>query len=505
MFRMFREYSNAGSYIVFTVSFILLYYFTEELMNWPDTGWHIFVGDYMRENRQFPVSNFVSHTAPYVPWLNISWVFDLILSYLHHFTGPESLIFFSNAIVALTIMIVFENVYKRGVSVEVAFIATFLCGFIMINYSAARPHIISFFFLAIFHRLLHESREKGTGKLIIVLPLLTAIWANFHGGFLAGFILIGAYGLEAVCKLELKRIKHLFFTGVLNFGAIFCTPLGLDMPDAMTKAYGSIITPQILEWQPISFTQNMSSMLFIALFFLVSNLQYKEIPLADKILTIAWIFLAMDSRRHLPIMGMIAAPYIAISIQRFQKERNEELEQSIHSAKQKLINLSIGAVLCSVLIIFSYSILSKEKLMNKKPFHREESTKPVVDFILENYPDHTTYNPYGMGGEMIYYSDGALKVFVDGRAGTAYTEEILKAFLDISFGAPNWYELLEEYDINLVTTNTDASLITRLELTKEWKEVYKDDYYVIYIKKEPWPEKEEKKVIPESTETSNQV
>ena len=90
-----------------------------------------------------------------------------------------------------------------------------------------------------------------------LLPLM-ALWANLHGGFVFGLVLIAPIALDAVLNADVKLRKALalrwaaFALAALVLSC--CTPYGWNSLLASQKilALGAAL-PLIMEWQPTDF------------------------------------------------------------------------------------------------------------------------------------------------------------------------------------------------------------------------------------------------------------
>ena len=76
-----------------------------------------------------------------------------------------------------------------------------------LSHLLARPHIFSWFFGTLTLFLLERR-----GRWLYILPPLTALWANIHGGFVLGIVLQGLY----VAGAGLERGASLFRQGELQ-------------------------------------------------------------------------------------------------------------------------------------------------------------------------------------------------------------------------------------------------------------------------------------------------
>src|SRR5699024_7878843 len=103
-----------------------------------------------------------------------------------------------------------------------------------------RPHMFSFILFLITLKILFSFLEKDEYKFIYMIPIISLIWANLHGGssnlpyilciimLLTGLI-EKDFGFISLKKLELKKIRILFCVSILSILAISINPHGIDM------------------------------------------------------------------------------------------------------------------------------------------------------------------------------------------------------------------------------------------------------------------------------------
>ena len=73
-------------------------------------------------------------------------------------------------------------------------------------YWSARPHIFTFLFTAVTLWALARFRREGS-RAIWVIPVLTVVWANVHGGFVIPILLIGFEILATILDILLPRLR----------------------------------------------------------------------------------------------------------------------------------------------------------------------------------------------------------------------------------------------------------------------------------------------------------
>ena len=146
-----------------------------------DTGWHIRTGDWILQNRQVPSHDLFSYTKPGEPWFAWEWLWDVIFAWLHQHFGMGAVVLGSLLVICLTSAILFRLARNRSGNVLVAIAVTIVATAASTIHWLARPHLFTLFFVVIFCVLLERARE-GRTRALLVLPPLTVLWTNLHGG-----------------------------------------------------------------------------------------------------------------------------------------------------------------------------------------------------------------------------------------------------------------------------------------------------------------------------------
>ena len=109
-----------------------------------------------------------------------------------------------------------------------------------------------------------------------------------------------------------------------------------------------------------------------------------------------------------------------------------------------------------------------------------------VRYLETHFPHARLLNHWNYGGILIFRDRGAIPVFVDGRAATAYPDALLHDYFKlahIKVDAAAWDAVLEKYKIDTVLwPKTHEELRQFLVGKRGWKEAYTGEYAAIYVK-----------------------
>ena len=178
-----------------------------------DTWWHIRTGQEILARGHILKTDPFSYTRIGAEWRYPGWLVEIPLAAIFSATGAGGLNLWTAVMVTLAFFFVWQTlsggVFLRGFTVILAAAASGI-------YWAARPYMLSFLMAAVFLMILESCRWSDPGdrrrlKRLFWLPLLMVVWANSHGGFIVGFILLGIYLVEVLC-LNVRGQLEIYFS-----------------------------------------------------------------------------------------------------------------------------------------------------------------------------------------------------------------------------------------------------------------------------------------------------
>jgi hypothetical protein len=193
-------------------------------------------------------------------WANQQWLSELFFYNLSRSVGMTGLTLVYAFVLGLALFFVLWYCRDKEVVVLLGGAAFFFAALLSIPHPrAAGFSLLAFSILVVL--LLRAMREGETPKwLLIAVPALFLVWANVHGGLVAGLFLIG---LVAVGLLINRRpVALVAVAGVLAFAATFATPLGADLWSYITSFRNPALSLGTKEWGPGYETVNV--MVYVA-------------------------------------------------------------------------------------------------------------------------------------------------------------------------------------------------------------------------------------------------
>ena len=448
----------------------------------PDVGWHIKAGEVIL-NSHIPQHDVWSYVGQEQEWYNISWMWDIMNFVLYQFIGLNGLHTLSSILFATLMVLIFHKLQKerKGFSSDLINITTTLVGLVLWSLTYFRPQLGAYFIMFAFLNTLekfiftNKVQIKPLSKLIpainsvfLILPVLTIIWANIHGSFILSFIILGIHIVSAGYKKHYTIFKQLLIILIFCFLATLINPLGYKIYYGVLRTLDSAITEYIAEWRPFTFGIYYGMSLLVLVLLMLSfipKIRKVHITLEHKILFAITLLAALSSIRNFGVFVVLNAGTLM-----------KVIHQSFYESKlqYKFSNKLLGAINIILFILASYTsaIIDKSGL--------ESIPVSEIEFLRKNCVKCKVFNEYEMGGYLMLLGDQKFKHFIDGRAGTVFTEEVINSYLKYLQGKTTIIALISKYP-------ADAMIILKSQelpqdMKHSWKTVYQGEKYKVLFK-----------------------
>lgn len=348
----------------------------------PDFGWHLQAGKYFILNG-LPKTDIFSFTASGFNWISHEWVNDVVIASSYKLGGY------------LLTSLLFAAIWTSGLvlaSRKKSSFVLILSAMAVMPFVGIRPVAWSVLIVAVLE-LIHDRASK---KLYLAIPFIFLIWANLHGSFLFGLLLISLWQIFSKNKLP-------WYIFVASYLAVFINPYGWRIfIEIFATLLDTKIKGRISEWAPI-----MLPMVSVSYFVILAGLHFSlgKKPFR-KLFSIPGLTFAMalSSIRHYPL-------FIATSIRYFEAYE-KDFKNKVNLKKLNNPSIIILSSIASVLIIFSGYYGIKQFRDSARGFRSQP--QEIVDYINKRPCSQNIFNSYNLGGYLIWKLPG-YKYYIDGR------------------------------------------------------------------------------------------
>jgi hypothetical protein len=455
----------------------LIALFSSEIAD-TDFWWHLKTGQYILEHRSLPVPDPFAYTTSLngedqVRHFNLTheWLAQLLLFVVYSVAGVPVIVFVRALILGTICGLAGFLAARLSKSFYAGIAAAFATASVAIEFRADRPTLITFLFVAVFVALLELRVVLWT------VPLISLFWANSHGGFFLGWIVLLAYCADALLRPAPDR-RRLWIISACSIAISGLNPNGFGALSTLLKYRQSPLTANLLEWQPPSLwgsPYGFDILLYLAAIVLLFS--WRKVRPSHWILFASFAAASLMAFRNIPLIGFLAPMLIVIYFPyrvQFQKF---------------LAVVPLVVAVASVIGVFRLGLF---------PFRVATWTTPsgAADYLLTNHLTGPLFNTYEQGGYLIWRFWPQTKVFIDGRA---LSESLYKDYRQIlnndqssadALTGPR-ADLLNRYGVQVVIMNSldyvsgamyPLALALANPASTEWQLVYDDSQDLIFVR-----------------------
>jgi hypothetical protein len=456
-----------------------------------DTGYHIRAGEWILSHHSVPHHDMFSFLTPPLPWTAHEWLSEIIMALIHSAFGLTGLAIFFAGILALVSLLLFRMLRKDGNNILVAVFIVLLATVASQIHWLARPHVFSLLFFLVWYWILEEYRLRGRNRLYF-LPALMLLWVNLHGGFLAGFMLLGIYlaGELPDCfsrdaekrSVARQRLKALSITTAVCVPVSCINPYGFHiLLFPFNLVSNKLIMNNVTEFLSPNFHEPSPFKYLILGLVTILALSRERLRLVELLLLLVFLNMSLYSVRYIPLFALVSAPIFMRHIEILLKGSQGKFPAIFAKKAANIaeIDATSGGIMWPIAAFGAVAWLVASGTIR---YGFDPRVKPVaaVNFIEKADIPGNMFNNDEFGDYVIYAAWPRYKVFFDGRSDM-YGSGRLKEYMQIMNFENGWEKTLEKYRINWIFFDTNSRFTRFLKERKDWVQIYQDKVASIFI------------------------
>ncbi|MDP1653399.1 MAG: hypothetical protein Q8L56_11835 [Rhodocyclaceae bacterium] len=472
----------------------------------PDYYWHLKTGEYIVAHGMLPQADIFSYTNLGRPWVLDAWLSEVFIYLVHEWGGELGIKIF----VAFTLVACFWFCYAicakilAGDKAKALIVALLYCS--VLTGAAPRPQLFTFLFFSLFLYLLLDFKYFGVTKRLWVIPLVMVLWANLHGGFFIGLVLVGLFILGEWATYFLaggaepsqrRRLIQLTLTGAAALLATLANPEFIRYWLYPFQAL-SLEANQgtIEEWRSPDFHQPIFVFWFaIVASFIAAMIYAPRKPDATELaVPLVFVAAAFLSRRNIPFAALAMAPFVAVYmragltdslskfVMRFRPVRPGSPTGIRARASQPLGKHEYAMNWFLVLLtLLTLILIYPERQKTMAASLNTIIPVKATDFILHEGIEGRMFNTYHYGGYLIYRLFPRQLVFLDPRT-PVYGDAFINNALAIYQGSSEWKIRFDRYGIDYVICESEAPLRQLLREEGTFHLVFDDGMHSVLLR-----------------------
>jgi hypothetical protein len=441
-----------------------------------DLTYHLRAGAEILDGRGIPTVDTWTYTVAGTSWMDQQWGAQVILATVYRFGGWTGLVVLRALLIAVIFGCLFEIGRRRGLGLRRAAwlaLAAFLVSAVALG---LRPQLLGMAIFAVV-LLLVVDRRAHPGRLWAI-PFLVLAWANIHGSFFLGPLVLGLAWLEDVHD-GVAGARRLLVIAAASVVAACVTPFG---PAVWLYALGlstnAAVTARITEWQPTSLRDIPGIVFFASALAVVALIgrRGKATPWP----TLAWLavfFLigayAIRGVAWWPLGAVAAIAGVLITGPVLDPKRPEALGTPLLRR--------LNAVVAVVIVLAGIALLPLWRPIDPglgAPVGVVGNAPPGITAALRDIgrPGDRMFNPQAWGSwfEFALPALPALPVAIDSRI-ELFPAEVWDTYENIVDGGEDWAAQLDGWGVSIVVVpHKDTAMLERLTAAG-WRSVHTDE------------------------------
>ncbi len=445
--------------------------FDPRLLNDGDTYWHLAAGDWMIGHGQVPHTDPFSFTRAGAPWQAHEWLSEVLMAAAFRLGGWCGVVtLYGVALAGLALLLTGGlRRYLSGLSLALTLALALACAAPNL---LARPHVLILPLVVAWTVALLQARAAGRAPPLPASGLML-LWANLHGSFVFGFLLLAGFALEALHEAPTadrwRVLRDWGLFGLACLAAASITPqgpMGLIFP---FKLMGMTSLAGIDEWRATDFSKPGPFEIALAVALFVGLSRGAKVRPIRLMMLIGLLHMALQHNRHIMIAALVAALLLAEPFAAALGQPRPEARPARPGAGLALAGLALAL------------IAARGALPLTRP---DGPTTPGA--ALEHVPPalraRPVLNDYGFGGYLIFRG---VRPFVDGRTDL-FGDAFMRRYYQITSPDPVALDqALTRYGIAWTILPPGAPAVALMDTRPGWRRLYADRFAVVHVRTEP--------------------
>jgi hypothetical protein len=458
-----------------------------------DLARHLRLGELMLDHHALLRQDVFSFTMAGQPFLPFEYGSELAYAAAYKAAGLAGVAVLAGLVLALTYALVARFLVRRGGDPLLAYFVSMAAAVLSAAHWLARPHLFTLLLVVVLLELLQHTTRRA---LLAYVPLFV-LWANLHGGFSFGCILIAAYALgEALEGLLggpdrqtwVARAKHHAAALGLALASSLLNPFGYRLLAHVFGFFGnSAILRQTQEFMSPDFHTINGKLFLLALLGVIAALAWSRrrptLPVLLVLLTT--IAFSLLSQRNIELFALTALPLVALHVDAGWRalpvlRRAKLVFEREHAGRYPGAGAGVAAVLLVILALAGGSVAGLAVLPNQ--FDGKAFPVRAVTAARAARLEGRMFNTFIWGGYLLHEWPEQ-RVFIDGGTDH-YGEKLFNEYIQVWNLDAGWQQVLKQWGITLALLPPESRLAHELTADHGWRVWYCDSTAAILTRGE---------------------
>ena len=415
----------------------------------PDLWGHVRYGQDVLASGHLPATATYTYTAASQPWINHENLSEIAFAFVADHAGGTGLAVLKTLLALGLLALMMASALRQGAGIATTSVAVLLVTFATAPGWSFRPQVFTYAFFAVqvfvLDRVFGDGRTKPSEtRLLWLLPPLFTLWANTHGGFVAGLGVLGVYlgcrGLERLHADGRAGLRPAALYGAVALacaGATLVNPYGLELVVWLVR---DLVPPrpEIFEWRALSASDTVFP-LFVAISALtgtawVGTRQWRDRARTALLIATAWQ--SVTHVRHLPFFAIAAGFWLPAHLEPLLDRMRAILgrRQGTRAAGSGWAATAVWVADLGLVVLVA--LHARAPLVDRSVYPVNAFRYMAKRHLTGKVVMHFDWAQYAIAA----FGDDAPVAF-DGRLRTCYPQDVADAYFDFLVGdhlIPRW-------------------------------------------------------------------
>jgi hypothetical protein len=435
----------------------------------PDVWWHVRTGDWILAHHRLPSVDTWTIGGNGRDWVAHAWLSEVLLSAMHKALGLHGLILYRFLGVLTLVTCLSVQAFRRTTPWR-ALLVTAFAVFGTIGGWGERPQLLSFLLLVLAGHLVREA-ITGRSSIWWTVPL-TYLWANLHGLWFLGPVLValGALGAAeaagSTARQRLDSARPFVVAAAACVAVAALTPNGpaLLAQPLRVQGYGQFVS----EWGPPSIHSVYGLAFFgtVAAFLVVLARRREPLSAYAMAQLLFALLLGLMYIRTIAPAIVLMTPLLADAMGRRSTGRKPRFPA-------RFVVACAGAL---VFLGFAGGVLVLTQEPDLPPAAPVAATKALTAAVPGK---PRVLNEYAVGGWLLLMAPDA-RPAIDGRA-EIYPERYVSRYIAALGMGEHWKETVTALKPNVTLLHPETPLVNGLRDELHWRTAYEDADWVVLV------------------------
>ncbi len=434
----------------------------------PDLWGHLRFGLDMLASKSIASFDTYSFTSD-VLWVNHEWLAELLIGSAYAAFGAPGLVLLKLTVIGVVAGILLvvarherANPLARDLFIALAVFATYS------RTQVVRPQMFSVAAFAVLLYLMREA-DRGRDRALWGVPLCFAAWVNFHGGWIVGLAVLGAWMLgDSWQRRSRGRIRMLATIGALSVSATLLNPYGYGLWQFLAETVRAG-RPDITDWDPLfqlpaSVLVLESVLPIVGLAAWWSGRERWQVPLRDLAVLVLLLVATLrvgrvDAFLQLAIAMAMAPQIIALF---------ERIDLAMRASFRKP-SIPVGVIAVALTAYVAIGVIANLRVVWIEGLWIPDRAAAML--LREASPGARVLTWFDWGEYALWQlSPAGIRVSMDGRRETVYSEQVIRDHFNFYEGRPDMIDYPDRIGADHVWLPSRLPVVPRL-LERGWTKV----------------------------------